>query len=190
MIGPITPVDRRRRKASLSARSSGHLRALRVGPRLAWRLQGGRSQMHHAPNAGQIVRPVIGELWVESHAHPQLQGCGAQPRPRHRLWAMRPSRGRSLPIESSAGSPGTTAGLRPGSGTFDPPERRAGGPNSRGSTRSRGPSTSLRHARDERNRPIPDSSPSKVTDFFEPGLQPIARARRALKGPGYVYKAG
>jgi hypothetical protein len=29
-----------------------------------------------------------------------------------------------------------------------------------------------------------------MTDFFEPGQKHVACARRALKGPGYAYKAG
>jgi hypothetical protein len=33
-------------------------------------------------------------------------------------------------------------------------------------------------------------APSKVTDFFEPAWQHVACARRALKGPGYAFKAG
>jgi hypothetical protein len=37
---------------------------------------------------------------------------------------------------------------------------------------------------------VSNPSPSRATDFFEPGFQHVARARRALKGPGYAYKAG
>jgi hypothetical protein len=33
-------------------------------------------------------------------------------------------------------------------------------------------------------------SPPKVTGSFGPGQSHVARARRALKGPGYAYKAG
>jgi hypothetical protein len=32
--------------------------------------------------------------------------------------------------------------------------------------------------------------PSNVTDLIEPGQEHVACARRALKGPGYAYKAG
>jgi hypothetical protein len=69
------------------------------------------------------------------------------------LVAPRPEAQRPVAAPAQSRS---AVGLRTASGTSGHPERMDGGPKSRGSTLNRGPSTSLRSARDERIGPISD----------------------------------